>query len=483
MTGTATTLVLRRLVAGWAIFLLMLLCSTCAATAQESDTVGSAIQDAVHGESASADWSQLQVFYAARDFRPVWTGGEAARARRALLLRTLRSAERHGLRSTDYTANIPAEPPVSAEENAIYDVALTVSFLKYAHDVRLGRLRPGEVYKDVDLPVQHYDAAASLADAVEEDAEDGDFGDFLKSLPPPHPEYFRLAEALAHYRGLAARGDEDAAQRVQQIEANMERWRWLPRHFEKRTIRVNVPDQSVTFVDTGEVRLRSKVVLGRKSMPTPILRTTAVAVIANPYWDIPDDIAAKSILPHLRHNPHYLESRNMVLADGPPDDPHGTEIDWKAVRGDNLPYQIRQQPGPDNGLGTVMLDMPNPFYVYLHGTPDQQLFTLGDREISHGCVRVEKILELGSLALSGSTTDSHLSDAVSGGTNQRMALDDPLPVYLLYWTAIPQPDGTVEFRPDLYGRDKALIEKLSGAERVSARWPAGGDAASAISIE
>jgi murein L,D-transpeptidase YcbB/YkuD len=168
----------------------------------------------------------------------------------------------------------------------------------------------------------------------------------------------------------------------------------------------------------------------------------------------------------------------MVLADGPPDDPHGTAIDWKDVKGDVLPYQIRQEPGGDNALGTVMLDIPNPFFVYLHGTPNQHLFSLDDREISHGCVRVEKILPLASLALSNSTTDSDLSDAVSAGTTTRIPLDEPVPVYMLYWTAIARPDGTIDFRPDLYGRDKVLIEKLSGPERVSATSPDGEDAAS-----
>ena len=486
MAGAAMKLIVRQS-ARRAIFLLMLfLCGMRAAIAQdqfdlrEADGMQAAIQDALAAESRSADTSQLMTFYKGRDFRPVWTGSDDARARGTLLLRTLKNAEQQGLRSADYMTGIPKDDPRSAAKQAIFDVALTQSYFNYANDVRLGRVRPGDVYKDVDLPAQNYDAAANLNSAIEEDDENGDFADFLKSLPPPHPEYYRLVEALAHYRGLAKHGDAEAAKRVEQIEANMERWRWLPRHFESRTIRVNVPDQSVAFVEDGEVRLRSKVVVGRKGMPTPILRTTAVAVVANPFWDIPDDIAAKSILPHLRRDPNYLESRHMVLADGPPDDPHGTQIDWKGVKGDILPYQIRQEPGPDNALGTVMLDIPNPFFVYLHGTPNQHLFTLDDREISHGCVRVEKILELASLALTDSTTDPDLSDAVSTGATQRMSLDEPVPVYMLYWTAIAQPDGTIDFRPDLYGRDKVLIEKLSGAERVSATSPGDADAASPI---
>lgn len=292
----------------------------------------------------------------------------------------------------------------------------------------------------------------------------------------PHPTADDVGAALIRYQkrnALTESGKLDpdtlkslnvpASYRARQIAANMERWRWLPRELEHRYVEVDVPDQSVKFIEDGKVLLYSRVVVGTDSDPTPILRTDVRAVIANPPWDIPGDIVAKKILPQLRRQPDYLVARNMVLAGGPADDPHGINIDWKHVTGD-LPYQIQQSPGPDNMLGKLMLDMPNPFDVYLHDTANRELFQLGDRLRSHGCVRVQAIAELASLALTDSATggeDDDLSQAIASGETKRLPLERPLAVYMLYWTAIAWPDGTVSFRPDLYHRDGPLIAKLA----------------------
>ena len=463
---------------------------------------------------------ELLSFYTARDFRPVWNGNRDARMRAQSAVFLLRHADRQGLRIANYPVpdaqgGTPVKP---GRDAAAYDLALTGSLLGYAHDVRVGRVRPDKVYKDVGLPPRAFDPGAALNAALEGNS----FNAFVANLPPPHPGYRRLVAALVQYRSIVARGgwpklsggsraklvkrlafedpvlaaiahpsagdvkqaiarfqtrhglDVDggvgpatlralnvpATRRVQEIAANLERWRWLPRHFEATYIVVDVPGQSVQFVRDGKSVLQSKAVVGRQDNKTPILRTTVDAVIANPPWDIPDDIAAKSLVPHLRRNPDYLETRNMVLVDAPPD----VRVNWHKVRGNVLPYQIQQKPGPHNALGQLMLNMPNDFDVYLHGTPNKSLFKLDNRERSHGCVRVEKILDLGTLALAGSDGDSGkaLSAAVEGGKTQRLPLARPLPVYMLYWTASAQPDGTVAFHPDRYGRDRPLIVRLAG---------------------
>jgi L,D-transpeptidase YcbB len=242
---------------------------------------------------------------------------------------------------------------------------------------------------------------------------------------------------------------------VEEIIANMERWRWVPRAFETRYILVNVPDQSLTFVEDQAAKLSSKVVIGKKTSPTPILRTDVVGVVANPTWDVPDDIAAKKILPLLKHNPHYLASRNMVLAGG----------------------HVEQSPGDGNVLGKLMLDSPNPFGVYMHDTPDKNLFVSNMREKSNGCVRVEQIAPLASLALGGEDPEDRIIEAIATSDTQELDLPDPVAVYMLYWTAFADQDGAVEFRPDRYGRDPPLIAKLGArvpigaASRVAADSP------------
>lgn len=460
--------------------------------------------------------AELHRFYAARDNRPAWTGSDKARARAASVISALQHADRQGLIPHDYAVN-------AAPDTAQHEQRITASLLRYAHDVRTGRVVPKTVYDDAQMPAQNFDAAAELESALENERLDK----FLAALPPQHPQYRALVGALARYQAIAAKGGwpqlsaqtapqklakrlalEDAklaktahptaadikaalerfqarhglpedgaldgetlkalnvpvSSRITQIAANMERWRWLPRQVEERYIQVDVPEQSVDFIDNGKSRLHSRAIIGRDGENrTPILRTTANAIVVNPPWDIPDDIAAKAILPHLRKDPNYLATRNMVLVDAPQDDPTGTQINWKDVKGDHLPYQIREQPGPHNVLGALMLDMPNDFDVYLHGTSNAATFNLKDRERSHGCVRVEKVVDLAALALQDSISDPQdtLAQNISSGQTQRVPLDQPIPVYMVYWTAHIGKDGAVEFRPDRYDRDPPLVARLT----------------------
>jgi murein L,D-transpeptidase YcbB/YkuD len=477
---------------------------------------------------------QVLRFYASRDFRPAWTGSAAAHARAEKVILTLKHADQQGLRTTDYSLSPEraAEQPKIGHDVPSYDVAITTTLLRYANDVRVGRTDPKAVYEDALLPPQSFDAAAELEAALEKDRIEA----FLADLPPRTPQYRALASALTRYRAVAAKGgwpslshdtppqklarrlaledarlaksehpsaaeikealkrfqirhglpasgnldsetvkalDVPASYRIAQIAANMERWRWLPRQMGDRYILVDVPNQSVDYIKDGKSILHSRAIIGEDGENrTPILLTLADAIVVNPPWDIPDDIAAKAILPHLRKDPNYLATRNMVLVDAPKDDPTGTQINWRKVKGDKLPYQIREQPGPHNVLGTLMLDMPNAFDVYLHGTSNEATFGLKDRERSHGCVRVEKIEKLGELALEGSVDDPKeaLKQDIAGGETQRVPLTRPILVYMLYWTAYVGKDGAVEFRPDRYDRDRPLIARLKdsgSATRVS----------------
>jgi murein L,D-transpeptidase YcbB/YkuD len=252
--------------------------------------------------------------------------------------------------------------------------------------------------------------------------------------------------------------------RIEQIRANMERLRWLPRTFEDRYISVNVPDQSLNFVRKGSVELSSRVIVGRKHTPTPILRTSISAIVINPPWEIPGDIVVNQLLPKLRRNPAHLASSNMVLVNGPAEDPQGVKIDWRQVSPSAFPYRVVQNPGPGNALGRVMLDSPNDFDVYLHDTPAKTLFQAADRTLSNGCIRVEGILQLTAIVLGEDNSHRQIMDGINAGPTRRIELMDPVPVYLLYWTAIGTDNGTVEFRPDLYDRDERLIAALAAPQ-------------------
>ena len=298
----------------------------------------------------------------------------------------------------------------------------------------------------------------------------------LAAIPKPSIVELRNAVKRFHARnGLEEDGrvanetlaalNVPASLRVAEIAANMERWRWIPR-FESRYVAVNVPDQSLTFVRYGTVALASRVIVGRKSSATPITRSAITSIVVNPPWNIPGDIAARDLLPHLRQNPNYLASKNMVVMNGPPGDPYGRKIDWRKIIPAEFPYAIRQLPGPATALGALMLDSPNDFDVYLHDTPNKKRFESDQRHISNGCVRVQQIFPLASLALADDAAKEmdRLQKAVKSRQTQRLTLDSPLPVYFLYWTAFADPDGSVEFRPDRCDRDTPLIAALNKAD-------------------
>ncbi|MES2293915.1 MAG: L,D-transpeptidase family protein [Pseudomonadota bacterium] len=483
----------------------------------------SAIGDILAKQSPSAD--PVAAFYRAREFQPAWIGEpkqqDSAGAARDLLAR----AGEQGLRAEDYALDDDCD----ARNSAQCDIALTGAVLRYAHDVRVGRETPDKIYSDIALSASPFDAAAALNQAM----ASGTVTDWLAALPPAHPEYGRLVQALALYRGIVEQGGwpalpgkdeinpaggdlrskllarrlafEDtllaaianpspaqireavkhfqlrnglgddgrvrgktlaalnvpASTRVAEIAANMERWRWMPAQLEDRFIAVNVPDQQLAFIQDGTEVLHSKVVVGMKQSPTPILRTDIVAAVVNPPWNIPGDIAARALLPHLRRDPGYLAARHMVVMNGPPGDPAGRSIAWRKIAPADFPYAIRQLPGPATALGALMLDSPNDFDVYLHDTPNKTLFDLDRREISNGCVRVQQIFPLASLAMGDDpSAASALADARKTHDTQRLALNRPLPVYFLYWTAFADADGVLQFRPDLYGRDAPLIAAL-----------------------
>jgi murein L,D-transpeptidase YcbB/YkuD len=485
------------------------------------DELGSGLLDkkvpADPTRSAPRDQMRLQLkdFYAARDNRPAWTGGDDALSHAKEASEALAHAYEQGLKPSDYLSYLGAwnTVPHDGPEAAKFDVAMTEAVLIYALDVHAGRYAPWQVYKDATLPPRHFDAAAALNAGLRRDS----LAPFFANLPPVHPGYRYLAAALARYRAVAAKGgwpvvrgandtkalttrlaledpaDADALSgddlhdavtafqkrsglpddgtvgpdtlaalnvpakaRVNEIIANMERWRWVPEGFERRYVLVNVPDQSVQFVDDGESQLYSKVIIGKQRTPTPILRTEVIAVVANPPWDIPDDIAAHKLSKGCRTDSDCLASHHMTMATAE----DGT-------------YGLQQLPGDDNALGKIMIDAPNDYGVYMHDTPNKKLFDASVREFSNGCIRTQRIFELATLVMGMDADDpnSTLTDAIATGQTQRLALNQPLPVYVLYWTAAAYSDGSVHFRPDRYGRDALLIAKMGDTGKPAAAKP------------
>jgi murein L,D-transpeptidase YcbB/YkuD len=253
-------------------------------------------------------------------------------------------------------------------------------------------------------------------------------------------------------------------ERIAQITANLERWRWLPMQLASRYILVNIAGFRLEVVDDDRTVMTMRAVVGRPYRRTPVFAASMTYLVFSPYWNVPRSIATRDILPKVRRDPRYLEKQRIRVfrgwADDTPIDP--ATIDWEGISRPSFPYRLRQDPGPWNALGGVKFMFPNRFNVYLHDTPDRELFEESSRTFSSGCVRIERPADLAEYLLEDPEVWDH--EAIRGSMDRRRELTvrvpRPIPVYLLYWTAWIDEAGAVHFRDDVYGQDRRLLVAL-----------------------
>lgn len=264
-----------------------------------------------------------------------------------------------------------------------------------------------------------------------------------------------------------------AEARARQIAVNLERWRWMPRNPGDPHIAVNIPATSLDVVENGAVALSMRVVVGDVKHPTPSMNTSMGSVVLNPPWRVPASIANKEILPKLRKDPNYLTNSNLKIVDYPEDSPEaaGDGIDWNAI-GKKFPYRLRQPPGPDNALGQLKFNLKDSDDIYMHDTNNRKVFARNYRALSHGCVRLEKPLELGELMLGSQWAGRLQGDIAANSSTRTLKLARTVPVYLMYFTVWSDEDGVIHFRDDLYGHDRRLAPVLDRAHAATSRNPA-----------
>lgn len=248
---------------------------------------------------------------------------------------------------------------------------------------------------------------------------------------------------------------------VDQIRVNLERARWVRSGFENALV-VDIAGFDARYVRDGELLWQARVQVGNKYRSTPVLRSSIRSVVLNPTWTVPPTILAEDILPEAARDPLYLGGRGIHVFDraGQPVDP--LTVDWGSFTASTLPYTLRQGPGPRNPLGRIKFLFPNPHFVYLHDTPSRSLFSRADRAASSGCIRIEQPIELAELLLQQKKgwTRERLDGAIASGRTQTLFLDEPVPIYLLYWTVGVMEDGRILFKRDVYDRDPPVLEAL-----------------------
>jgi murein L,D-transpeptidase YcbB/YkuD len=265
------------------------------------------------------------------------------------------------------------------------------------------------------------------------------------------------------------------AARARSIELTLERWRWLP-PFTAPPIIVNIPQFQLfafrTTIDRAADIAQMPVIVGQsfREKRTPVFVSELRYIVFRPFWDVPASIVRKEMLAPMRADPGFLDRNDLEIVRGGGDDatpvtPDAASIDALAAG----QLRLRQRPGPDNALGLVKFVMPNDYGVYLHSTPARALFGKARRDFSHGCIRVSDPAALAAHVLRANQGDwsaAAVGAAMEGAATQRVTLASPVPVMVLYATALATEAGPVLFFDDIYGYDRRL-ERMLQAHRAA----------------
>lgn len=305
---------------------------------------------------------------------------------------------------------------------SLIDVAASALALKLARMHLLGSASAAERagWRIVDSD-RDFDVEAQLSVAL----AGGRIDDFLAGQRPQHPEYAALREAL--------RSETDPVRR-QKIARSMERWRWMPISLGQDYLLVNAAGFELTRWRGGQRVGSWRVIVGKTASPTPVFSATVTGVNFNPWWNVPSNIVRESVGGLIRRSPATARARGYVWGGG----------------------SVRQKPGPGNALGQMKLVMPNPFSVYLHDTPNRDLFNQDVRAFSHGCVRVGDALGLAESLLAGVKSRSQIDALVATRNSVTVGLIRPVPVYIAYFTAGIRSDGSLALYDDIYSRDRRV---------------------------
>ena len=264
---------------------------------------------------------------------------------------------------------------------------------------------------------------------------------------------------------------------VNQIELSLERWRMLPKSLGPQFVLVNIANYHLYAVKDNRDAVNMRIVVGKPKWNTPIFSEQMTHIVFNPYWNIPPSIFKDDIAPLIKSDPDYMANRNIQAVGLQMEQTENAdETEVAAAKEEYLTkvlsgnYKLRQNPGPSNPLGRVKFLFPNKHSVYLHDTPNRGYFQRAQRNFSHGCIRVEKPVELADFVLSAdpSWTDENIRSTINRGRTQTIDVPVPVTVYILYFTAWANEDGSVSFHKDIYGLDRVLQNALlqSGARKM-----------------
>ena len=403
---------------------------------QENDQTGD--DDAVTSSAVPVDMTSQPVV---QKFDPVVQQWSLANAE--ALANVIEGISSEGLIPADY--DLPGlRAQIAAGPGPMLDQEASRRFVWLVEDMRDGRT-PMESRKQwfvMDPDADRYRSGAVLKQAL----ADGDIAGALQSVAPLHPDYAALRNELAQA--------QPGTKRYKLIQANMDRWRWLPRDLGHQYLITNVPEYQLRLTVNDKIMRTYRTIVGAPGRTaTPQLAESVEGVILNPTWTVPQSIVkGEGLGARVLANPSWASSKG-----------------YKATKGANGYISVVQGPGPGNALGRMKLDMPNRHAIFFHDTPSRNLFSQSNRALSHGCIRTERATELAfTLAiLQAGLTAQEATDILASGEYTRIGFDTKMPAYITYFTMATNIDGKMSTFNDIYDRDAPVLAAFEAPRKAN----------------
>jgi murein L,D-transpeptidase YcbB/YkuD len=421
--------------------------------AKVRDAAAALPADAAEGERADRD-AYLK-FYDGRAFKPLWIEDGKPTAGALALIDALKSAEDYGL-----NPRLLAIPSPTLEA-ADFESKLTLSALTYARHARGGRIaEPAEMLNsNLDRKPQLIDPVTvldGLASTNEPDA-------YVRGLHPKHPQFEKLRQLYLAALPSKRAADEPLKLSVaaKRLRANMEMWRWMWDDLGQMHIFNNLPEFMQRVYLDGEVIRSERIVVGLLDKQSSVFSRPLKHVVLRPQWRVPESIMVHELWPSLLRGGGYMRQYglNITTKTGEPRD--WRAIDWS--KDDIRNYHVWQPPGPKSVLGTVKFSFPSQHTIFMHDTPDKWMFRSAQRTLSHGCLRVQKPLELAEIVLKHDKgwDMARIKDLNrSGPLNNEIEMTTKIPVHLAYFTAWVEDDGRLRAFSDIYGHERRVTQAL-----------------------
>ncbi len=416
---------------------------------------------------AKSDIAALTAFYGTYEEPPLWIAESGFTGKAKTVIATIGKADEWGLEASSFEVPAAGTVPASEAAQADAEIALSAAVLSYARDAQIGRLTPSRVSKLFDQHPKLRDPKTALIEIAASPTPDR----ALLSLHPQHDEFKRLQQALMRARSSAnATGrDPDRDRTVQRIVMNMERWRWLPRQLGNYYVWNNVPEFEVRVLKGGQTIYREKTIVGQYKYATPFFSAPMRNIVVHPNWTVPPTIVREDIAPKLKGpsgGGFFAQSKKNILRrfglkvsyKGEPID--ADTVDWNNVNIHR--YTFTQDAGPANVLGQFKFNFPNKHAIYMHDTVQRELFSVRQRTLSHGCIRVHQPDRLAALLLGEDKGWSlnQVRSVVARNETKVISFKRRVPVHMTYFTTTVDETGTVREFADIYGIDNKMAPML-----------------------